>query len=194
MRDWRKLNKVTVFTGKDKNGNRYLTQFLRDYQKTFNVLEINAGCERCLNEYYSKLILKLNTMSNNKKQDCAYVLKLKYHGIPKTPGSRDLITNENLTNEIGDFLLKNHPRGEMLFDAMPENAGKAKSKSETKSDNVTDTEDLAEEYKNLSLAALKTRFPDVRPATSKAKMLERIAEYKASQDTEDQTQNNEEEE
>jgi len=181
MYDWRKLDKVTVFTGKDKNGNRYLSQFLRDYKKTFNVIEINAGCERCLNEYYSKLILKLNTMSDNKKQDCDFKLKLKYQGIPKSPGSRELITNSNITNEIGNYLLNNHPRGEMLFDKMPENPQASEASSEVLE-------------KDMKLKDLKAKYPQVQASNKKAVFLERVAEWKATQDTEEVTDKTNEEE
>lgn len=119
MRDWLKIDKDTIFKGNDENGNRYLSQFLSDYKKIFSPADINAGCERCLNDYYQKLIKHLPTMGKDKKKK-EYVLKLKYNGIPLEFGSPVLVTNANVNEEYARKLIKSHPRGKDLFDVLPD--------------------------------------------------------------------------
>lgn len=178
MIDWRELDKVTIFNGKDENGNRYLSQFLKQYRETFGVHEINAGCERCLNDYYTKFIKYLNTMSNE-KQECKFKLKKKYEGIQKEFGSREFVTNANLTDETAMFLLENHARGKELFSEIPKELPNISSKE------VKD--------ENMKLKDLKEKYPLVKPSNKKAVFLERIAEWKATQDSEE-VNNTEEEE
>lgn len=119
MNDWRKIDKDTIFKGNDENGNRYLSQFLSDYKKTFNPTDINAGCERCLIDYYNKLIKHLSIMGKEVKNN-EYQLKLKYNGIPLAFGSPILVTNANINEKYARQLIKNHPRGVELFDKLPE--------------------------------------------------------------------------
>jgi hypothetical protein len=120
MKRWLKIDKATIFTGHDENGNRYLSQFLKDYQQTFNPDLINAGCQRCLEDYYHKFTKYLSTMSKDTKT--AYKLKAKYEGIPLAFGSRTQVYNSNLTDEMAEELIKNHPRGKELFEVVPEKA------------------------------------------------------------------------
>ncbi|TYP71482.1 hypothetical protein [Aquimarina intermedia] len=119
VRDWRNIDKVTIFNGKDENGNRYLSQFLKDYQNIFQPDMINAGCQRCLNDYYNNYIKYVSSMKTEKKES-GFKLREKYNGIPLEFGSATLVTNANITDEIGNKLLKDHPRGEELFEAIPE--------------------------------------------------------------------------
>lgn len=165
LTDWRELDKVTIFNGKDENGNRYLSQFLKQYRETFGVYEVNAGCERCLNDYYTKFIKHLDTMSNE-KQECKFKLKKKYEGIQKEFGSRDFVTNANLTDETAIFLLENHARGKDLFAEIPKELPEIPSKE------VKD--------EDMKLKDLKAKYPKVQPSTKKAVFLERVAEWKAS--------------
>lgn len=158
MRDWRLLDKVAIFTGKDKNGNRYLTSFLKDYKRIFHPLDINAGCERCLNDYYNK-ILNYLTMAPKENKNTDFILKIKYNGIPLKFGSRILVTNANLTDEIGSFLLANHPRGEKLFDKI----GKI-------------VEDEPKKDEDLKLKDLRIKYPEIS-AGSKAKFLIKLEEF-----------------
>ena len=120
MRNWLKIDKVTIFTGKDENGNRYLSQFLRDYKKALNPDMINAGCDRCLEDYYHKFTKYLSTMSKNKPKNSGYILRKKYENIPLEFGSRTQVNNSNLTDEMAEKLIKNHPKGKELFDNIPE--------------------------------------------------------------------------
>lgn len=117
--DWKRLDKKTILEGVDENGNRYLSRFLKDYKKIFNPQDINAGCQRCLDDYYSKMIKHLSTMKKSKNES-GYVLKAKYQNIQLEFGSRILVNNENITAEQGAKLLKDHPRGKELFDKIPE--------------------------------------------------------------------------
>jgi hypothetical protein len=117
MIDWLKIDKVTIFKGKDENGNRYLNQFLSDYKKIFNAKEINAGCERCLEDYYFKLIKHLQMGKST--NDSGYILKAKYDGIPLGFGSPILVTNANITKKYAEKLIKEHKRGVDLFDKIP---------------------------------------------------------------------------
>ncbi|WP_417867948.1 hypothetical protein [Xanthomarina gelatinilytica] len=117
--NWQKLDKVTIFTGTDENGNRYLSQFLRDYKEAFPGTDPNAGCQRCLDDYYQKLIKHLSIMKTVKNES-GFVLKEKYQNIPLKFGSKILVNNSNITKEIGIELLK-RKNGEKLFDKVPDN-------------------------------------------------------------------------
>lgn len=117
MTDWKKIDKVTIFKGSDKNGNRYLNAFLSEYKDIFNPDMVNAGCQRCLEDYYINFINYLQM--GVEKKVTGYVLKSKYNGIPLEFGSGVLVTNTNMTQEYGDILLNNHSRGKELFDKIP---------------------------------------------------------------------------
>lgn len=124
MTDWLTIDKKTIFEGKDKNGNRYLTEFLKDYKEKYNPQEINAGCSRCLNDYYKKIIKFYSAMAKQEtkkaKAKSKFVLKPMFNGIPLKFGSRTLVSNSNLTDELAKELIKNHPRGEALFSSLGE--------------------------------------------------------------------------
>lgn len=129
MKDWRTLDKATILTGTDENGNRYLSQFLKEYEQTFQPDMINAGCQRCLDDYYNKFLKYLNTMGTKKANDSGYVLKPKYDGIPLEFGSQTFVRNSTITKEQGNQLLKNHARGADLFEAIPEDLEPAETDS-----------------------------------------------------------------
>ena len=128
MIDWREIDKVAIFTGKDEHGNRYLSQFLKDYAATFNPDMINAGCQRCLEDYYTRTIKELNTMKEPKNES-GYVLKPKYQGISLEFGSNIFVTNGNITKEYGDTLLEKHPKGAELFEIVPKKKDKTLEES-----------------------------------------------------------------
>ena len=52
------------------------------------------------------------------KIKCDYILFAKYNGI-QFGFNKSPIRNANLTNEIAEMLLKEHPRGEKLFLKIP---------------------------------------------------------------------------
>ena len=114
LKYWLGLEKVTIFTGKDKDGNRYLTQFIRDYRALSGNTDINIGCNKCLNTYYDNFIKIIKSMSNTKTTKAR--IKPKYEGIQLKFGSKIFVTNKTLTDEQAVYLLKNHPHGEKLFD------------------------------------------------------------------------------
>ena len=116
--DWLGLDKDTVFNGRDADGNRYLSQFLADYERIFTPVDINAGCKRCLDGYYIKLIKHLKMGNTTEPKE--YQLKIKYNGIPLAFGSQIFVTNANITKEYAEILLKTHPRGADLFDVFTE--------------------------------------------------------------------------
>lgn len=118
MHDWRNIDKDAIFTGKDENGNRYLSQFLQEYKQVFAREEINAGCKKCLDSYYEKLIKYLTKMGQKKPSN--YKLKEKYNGISLGFGSSTIVSNRNITDKLAEKLLKDHPRGADLFEKMPE--------------------------------------------------------------------------
>ena len=117
--NWLEVDQVSVLTGKDSNGNRYLSQFLKEYKEVFNRETINAGCQKCLVNYYLKFIKYLHTMPTP-KQPTEYRLKAKYNGIPLSFGSPVQVDNNNMTDAYGNQLLENHPKGADLFDAVPD--------------------------------------------------------------------------
>lgn len=64
---------------------------------------------------------------------CDYVLKLKYIGTRLRPGSSFMVNNSNITNKIGEELLKS--KGAFLFEKMPDK--KNDSKKELSSEDST---------------------------------------------------------
>src|SRR5690625_4628739 len=122
MRDWSKIDRVTVFKGFDENGNRYLTEFLKDYHTLYGGSP-NAGCGKCLNSYYDKMITKKNTTMSK------YRLKKKYDGISLGFGSNVIVSNRNMTDEKAKQLIATHPRGKELFDKLPEDSVSLEDKS-----------------------------------------------------------------
>ncbi len=116
--NWLAIDKVSIFSGKDENGNRYLSQFLQDYKQVFDRDEINAGCPKCLENYYQKFTKHLSRMGQ--KETSNYRLKAKYNGISLGFGSNVIISNRNITDELGAQLLEKHPAGKQLFEKYPQ--------------------------------------------------------------------------
>lgn len=131
MRNWLDISKKDIFYGTDNNGNRYLGQFLRDYKEEFAPDVINAGCQGCLDQYYSNMVKKLNEMGIEKNKS-GYVLKAKYNGIPLKFGSPILVTNTNIDDKMGKYLIENHAKGAGLFESV------AEEKKEEKKDELSD--------------------------------------------------------
>lgn len=116
VKNWNKLNKFEVFENRV-----LLTRFAKEYEGIFGE-RINVGCRRCLNEAYQKIINYKNK-DMEKVNDCDYLLKAKYEG---TFWKGNPIRNGDLTNKVGNDLLKNHKAGALLFERIP------KVKTETK--------------------------------------------------------------
>lgn len=155
--NWLKINKETIFSGKDENGNRYLSQFLADYEKTFHPDEINAGCKRCLDDYYKKFIKHLSmSKKDTNSENSGYILKKKYEGIPMHFGSRKLVYSHTLTDEIAEEMLKKHPKGKELFHNIPK-----KSKKEGSTDNpLKELLKLSREELNTKASELGIENPE----------------------------------
>lgn len=115
--NWGKLSADVIFRGKDSEGARYLPKFLKDYVSLIEPKEPPiASCKKCINKYlYEFLTYKPKTM---KKQN--YQLKPKYEGITIF-GTGLIITNANITDELGKRLVDEHPAGVKLFAVMPNN-------------------------------------------------------------------------
>lgn len=156
--NWISLDKVTIFTGKDKDGNRYLTQFVRDYKKVFGNERIEIGCDKCINTLYNNFIKYLNNMKTSKNTKTKAVLKKKYQGIQLCFGSKFFITNANMTQEQAVYLVTKHPHGKKLFDVLPEMKEK--------------------KNKDLTNAELHAKYPGLK-AAKKADMLAEIEAQKA---------------
>lgn len=138
MRDWSKILAETVFSGHDEDGRRFLPEFLQDYEKLTNET-VNAGCKKCLSQYYKKITKHFNSMKTDTKNS-GFKLKEKFNGIQLRFGSRTIISNRNLTDKQAVELIENHPHGKKLFDAMPKdidkllNKAKAKTEAEAKAE------------------------------------------------------------
>lgn len=109
--NWENKSIELIIGGNAPDGTRYLVEFLKDYASLTGEKTLNASCNNCIREYHRKYIQKM------KPSNCDYKLKDKYNGIPLGRGSSVLITNANITNDLGAELLKN--RGSHLFVKFP---------------------------------------------------------------------------
>lgn len=170
--NWLNLNKETIFKGKDEEGNRYLSQFLSDYKEVFKPAEINAGCTNCLNNYYHEMIKHLNIMATqNQNKNSGYLLKAKYEGIPMAFGSRKLVYNHNLTDEIAKKMIEKHPKGKDLFQVIPE-AKEAKPTSSGFSEEAKELLKLTRE--DLNTKALEAGIENPEEITNKIDLVNEI--------------------
>lgn len=159
--NWDQIAKVTVFEGKDENGNRYLPQFIADYRKIHTGSEpINIGCERCLENYFTKYLNYLKTIKKMKPETKTTAkLKLMYQGIKLKFGDKKHINNLNMTQAEAEELLAKHPKGAGLFDVLP---------------TVKERAD-----KDLTKAELNAKYEGLKKGTKK-EMLAEIAERAAT--------------
>jgi len=150
MVDWLELDKVTILKEKDKYGNRYLNQFILEYKKVFQSDVINISCESCLNNHYNKFIKHLEKMANSKDKQTKAVLLKKYEGIQLCFGSKEFITNATMTQKQAIYLLEKHPRGEKLFQVLPD--------VEEKTHSQLKKAELVEKYPNIDPSLNKENF------------------------------------
>lgn len=157
MTDWTLLDKATIFTAKDEDGNRYLSEFMRDYMKMFPNTDPQAGCSKCLDEYYNNFIKKYKEMNNQVENTTGYKLKEKYQNIPLEFGSGVLVNNQNITEEFAIKLLERE-NGENLFETLPE-AKTAVVKDEVIEDNkeVVEVEKVAEKAPKQAKRPMKKK-------------------------------------
>lgn len=145
MRDWTKYDKQSIFNDKKKGG--LLVSFLTEYKEHFKLNTVNASCAKCFNSYYENYLNSLPMAKEIKeKVECDYVLHKKYNGIQLGTNGRP-IRNGEMTNEVAEQLLKEHPHGAKLFEIMPEQL-KKKETSENKEESEPSKLEIArQEYK-----------------------------------------------
>lgn len=97
-KDWIKLSSLSISSKEN------LSDFLKDYSKIFSGT-LNPSCPSCLNEYIIKL-KKYMRSTKVEKEATDYILLSKREGLPLVFGSDILLTNDNLTNEYAETLLK----------------------------------------------------------------------------------------
>ena len=119
MNNWGKYKAEEVLTETDKNGNRLISAFAKDYKTVFNQ-DICPTCKD-FKEKFQKYLKKIQDMSNSDKKNSGFVLKKMYENIPLKFGSAIYVNNQNLTDDYAKELISSHPRGEELFDIIPEN-------------------------------------------------------------------------
>ncbi len=119
MNNWGKYKAEEVLTETDKNGNRLISAFAKDYKTVFNQ-DICPACKD-FKEKFQKYLKKIQDMSNSNKKNSGFVLKKMYENIPLKFGSAIYVNNQNLTDDYAKELINNHPRGKDLFDIIPDN-------------------------------------------------------------------------
>ena len=111
-----------IVSGATPNGVSYLKMFLTDYAREFNETDLCVSCQGKIVTYHRNWCKKFNKMKNQSD----YKLKLKYEGIQLSFGSTIFVTNENITNKIGEQLLKE--KGAHLFEQLPQPKPKKNAK------------------------------------------------------------------
>jgi len=97
--------------------------FANDFFHLFGE-KLNVGCRKCLEASYKRMI-NFNFKEMKKDNDCEYLLKSKYEGIF---WKGNPIRNGDLTDKVAKDLLKNHKAGKDLFEKIPVEKAKPKSK------------------------------------------------------------------
>ncbi len=128
MLDWTKYKAEEVKTGTDKNGNRLISAFARDYKNTFNQ-DLCPSCKD-FKEKFLRLIKEIKRMKNTDTKKSGYLLKKMYENIPLKFGSSIYVNNSNITDEYALELINNHPRGSELFEMTPKKEEKKTSKKQ----------------------------------------------------------------
>jgi hypothetical protein len=109
--DWRKYDANFVRT-QTVDGQRLVLIFANDFKNKFN-REICVTCESNFKADFEKYI---NNMETKKSE---YKLKAKYDGISLGFGKKGRLSNDNMNDNDARYLIKNHPRGEELFESLP---------------------------------------------------------------------------
>lgn len=118
LEKWKKYQANEVLSGNDENGNRLISLFAKDYRSIMH----NDICPSCddFKTKYQNFIKKLETMSKVENKNSGFVLKPMYDNIT-LHGSNVYFRNGTLTDEQAMELLENHPKGEDLFEMIPQN-------------------------------------------------------------------------
>ena len=185
--NWKDKTLEQIIGGKYPDGSLYLKAFLLDYAKVKGVSpeSLDPSCNNCLRRYYKEYKLKTNIM----KQNCDYLLQQRYNGLPLKVGGAEYVTNENITNEKAQTLIKRYldvykDRSEdfnpaLIFEKFPKSWNKkvkveaTESIPEAPAEETTSEASTATNDADLSLAELRKKYPNIK-STSKAGFLEKI--------------------
>ena len=120
-KNWTKYDIQTIFADKRKGG--LLVTFLKEYRDEFNVV-VNASCASCFKTYYKNYLNSIKPKEKmGAKTTCDYELHKKYENITLKFGG-DRIRNSDLTNELAEQLLAEHPHGAKLFSVIKKKSTK----------------------------------------------------------------------
>ena len=126
LEKWKKYQAKEIQSGNDENGNRLISSFAKDYRAIMQS-DICPSCNDFV-EKYQNFIKKLENMSKTVIKNSGFVLKQMYDNIT-LHGSQCYYNNATLTDEQALQLLEKHPKGEGLFDVLPENWKDLKKKA-----------------------------------------------------------------
>lgn len=116
MHKWELYNLENIISSKTADNIPLLKLFLQDYSKLFHTTTLNAGCQKCLQDYLTNYKNKINKMENPNASN--YRLKQKYQNIPLEFGSNIFVNNNNITDEYAEKLLERY-NAEKIFDVYP---------------------------------------------------------------------------
>ena len=114
--NWENYELSNIIGGKSSDGVSLLKLFLQDYSKIFHTTTLNAGCQKCLQDYLTNYKNKINKMENPNTSQ--YRLKQKYQNIPLEFGSNIFVNNNNITDEYAEKLLERYD-AEKIFEVYP---------------------------------------------------------------------------
>jgi hypothetical protein len=193
--NWTDKTLEQIVGGKNPDGSSMLVSFLKYYSEVSGVKVLNAGCSKCLQQYYKDLKQK-HIMKNNKS---TYRLHAKFNNIPLRFGSSIFVNNENITDELAEALVSRYIdvadakeeeyKIDSMFEKYPENWEEAQYTDEDTTDEDTTDEDITDEDttgqldlvveseknadEDLTFTELKTKYPDVK-ANSKVNFLKKL--------------------
>lgn len=133
--EWQNYDAEQVRT-QNENGVRLALSFAKDYKEYFNQ---ELSCINCKSGFKESFQNYIKAMGLEPKKS-EYQLKPKYDGISLGFGKKGRVFNKSITKKDAEYLLKNHPSGENLFDSLPE---KAKAK------------DTVDDYSKLKVDEIK---------------------------------------
>ena len=178
LEKWKKYQAIEVLTGNDENGNRLISIFAKEYK----VIMHNDICPSC-NDFeikYQNFLNKLEIMSKTEIKNSGFSLKPAYDNIT-LHGSQIYFNNANLTDELAIQLIENHPKGEELFDLLPENWKELKNPAKVtgavinlfeKEFSVDDAKDL---FKSAGIDSRATTVTGLQNSLSKVTEEQKIA-------------------
>tara|TARA_R110002167_G_scaffold81296_3_gene222682 strand:+ start:29 stop:433 length:405 start_codon:yes stop_codon:yes gene_type:complete len=112
--NWNKYSPDTILTGRNKEGVRLIIEFGKDFKNKMGY-DLDIGCIKCFRNDFQKF-LNRGTMAERKS---AYKLKPMYNGLSLGFGSKVYISDQNITDELAERFVKEHPKGLSLFSEYP---------------------------------------------------------------------------